>query len=112
MTIAEFVEIREASAEQIEGFLGDSDHEPDEDGRYDAAALVEAVEAIEQAAFDELVEAQEDVAYQRQALADAERALYSQVRQALVEEGIPAARVAEVLGVSRARVYQMRDGKR
>lgn len=46
-----------------------------------------------------------------QQLADSEEAVAEAVRLAL-KFGLPAVKVAEVLGVSRARVYQIRDGRR
>lgn len=81
----------------------------------DEAALHEAHETIESAAIDELEQARDELAdareYAEQTVKGAETFLRNSVRQAL-KEGMPAVRVAEVLGVSRARVYQIRDGKR
>lgn len=47
----------------------------------------------------------------RERLSDAERELRDAVVAALAE-GTRATDVADVLGVSRARVYQIRDGRR
>jgi hypothetical protein len=47
----------------------------------------------------------------RQELEAAEHALHAAVRTAL-EQGEKATTIAEQLGVTRARVYQLRDGRR
>ena len=47
----------------------------------------------------------------RERAAEAEAGLQSFVGAALAH-GVPATRLAEALGLSRARIYQIRDGKR
>lgn len=68
-------------------------------------------EAVYANAIAELQDAAEGVDDARDDLDHAEKNLRRSVQEAL-EDGLPATRVAQVLGVSRARVYQIRDGKR
>ena len=64
---------------------------------------------------DEMVlavrEEQHDLIEARESLAASEQAFQGAVEAALAH-GVPAARLAESLGLSRARIYQIRDGKR
>ena len=81
----------------------------------DDKVLDYARDYIAEVAIDDLRDAKEAMDYARIDAADilrtAEGNLRRSVREAL-KEGMPATRVAQVLGVSRARVYQIRDGKR
>lgn len=81
------------------------------DAEMTVAELDEMAAFIDEVGADDLRDAMEGVQYARRELADTESALRDSVREAL-KEGMAATRVAEVLGVSRARVYQLRDGKR
>jgi hypothetical protein len=53
----------------------------------------------------------EDVTAARQAAADEDTAWRYMIRAALAD-GVPVVEVAELTGISRARVYQIRDGRR
>lgn len=68
-------------------------------------------ETIDDTATEDLKDALEGVEAAREDLTTAEANLRRSVREALAD-GVQAVRVAEVLGVSRARVYQLRDGRR
>ena len=56
-------------------------------------------------------DAQEDVLAAREALSTADAELSQAVQVALLH-GVSAVQLAEALDVSRARVYQIRDGRR
>lgn len=80
----------------------------------DAAEITELDdyrETVYAAAVEDLVDASEGLGAAREDLRAAEANLRRSVQEAL-GDGLPAVRVAQVLGVSRARVYQIRDGKR
>lgn len=61
--------------------------------------------------MDEITQAQARLEAARTELQDAEHNLHLTVRSAL-ERGEKATAIAELLGVTRARVYQLRDGRR
>lgn len=75
------------------------------------AELDQIREDIDEMAVDDLVDARDRLADAREDVKAAEADLQRAVRDALAD-GVKAPRIAEVLGVSRARVYQLRDGKR
>lgn len=81
----------------------------------DTALLDEARDLIRENAVEDLVEARDWLADVRTEAAESIRAAELDLRRSVRDalgEGMPATGVAEVLGVSRARVYQIRDGKR
>lgn len=77
----------------------------------DVRILDDARETIIETATEDLVDVRDALADARDDVRAAEADLRRSVQQAL-KEGMPATGVAQVLGVSRARVYQIRDGKR
>lgn len=83
--------------------------EPDDEAAI--STLDDLRESIYEMAIEDLVTAREDLDAAREEVRNMEVVLQSSVKEALLE-GLPAARIAQVLGVSRARVYQLRDGKR
>jgi len=96
----------------------------DVDVDYDADEIKEAIEAIDlgeiverhdeeaiQAATDAIAVAVANRAAAVEQVEAAENSVTEAVREALRLE-IPATKVAELLGVTRARVYQIRDGRR
>jgi len=83
-------------------------------GQVNGRRLVEVMAAMDvppERFRDNVHQLAADLAEQRRKTAEAESMLAASIRDAL-EIGIPAAEVAELAGVSRARVYQIRDGKR
>ena len=112
MVIRQYAEKHGLSADSIaEAF---SEREDRDIGPDDAAAIVELDdfrEMVYASAIAEIQDAAERVDDAADDLRSATDGLRRTVQEAL-EDGLPAARLAQVLGVSRARVYQIRDGKR
>ncbi len=112
MPIRKYAERHGLSADSIAESLSDergADIGPDDEAVI--ADLDDFRESVYASAIAELQDAAEGVDDARDDLDAAERNLRRSVQEAL-EDGLPATRVAQVLGVSRARVYQIRDGKR
>jgi hypothetical protein len=61
--------------------------------------------------MDEISAAKARLEAARQEVVDAEQAMYAAVRAAL-ERGEKVAAIAELLDITRVRVYQIRDGRR
>lgn len=110
-TVAEFAAALDFPEQVLADFLAESDEQPDENGRLPVVVLSDAVGSIQTDLVDELVSARENVQAHRDQLRQAEGDLHRLVRESLTG-GLTAADVSEALGVTRARVYQMRDGKR
>lgn len=114
MTIRQYARAHSLPVTPLVAFLGyDEDgreRQVDEDTPFDYTVIADAHDSIDQAAVAELVEARDDLDDARQEVKRCEEGLRDAVREAL--EDLPATRVAEVLGVSRARVYQIRDAAR
>lgn len=96
--------IAESFSEEHEANIG-----PDDEA--EITELDDFREMVYANAIAELQDAAGRVDDARDDLRAAEANLREEVAAAL-SDGLPAARVAQVLGVSRARVYQIRDGKR
>jgi hypothetical protein len=110
-TVAEFAAALDFPEQVLADFLAESDEQPDEDGRFPVVVLSDAVGSIQTDLLDELVAAHENVQAHSDYLRQAKHDLQRLVRESLTG-GLSAADVSGALGVSRARVYQMRDGKR
>jgi predicted XRE-type DNA-binding protein len=106
MTVQEFADANGLDATVIADGMEVDVSEP-----VGAPRIRQHLRAVEASVVAELTDAQERVAYAREDLKSAEAMLQEEVRNAL-QDGLSAIRIGEVLGVSRARVYQLRDGKR
>lgn len=112
MPIREYAKKHGLSADSIaETFSEQLEQDLTADDAVEITELDDFREMVFGAAIDELRDAAEGVADATEDLRNANNNLRRSVQEAL-EDGLPAARVAQVLGVSRARVYQIRDGKR
>lgn len=112
MPIRDYAKKHGLSADSIAEVLSERHEAPvAADDPVEITELDDLREMVYANAIDELKDAAEGVDDARDDLDAAEKNLRRSVQEAL-EDGVPATRVAQVLGVSRARVYQLRDGKR
>ena len=112
MPIRQYAEKHGLTAETVaDRFAEISDADVSPDDEVPIKDLDDMRESIYEMAIEQLVISRDELDDARQTVRSAEDRLRSDVRDALLD-GVPAARVAMVLGVSRARVYQIRDGKR
>ncbi|NUO57293.1 MAG: hypothetical protein HOV78_11555 [Hamadaea sp.] len=112
LTVRQYATAHSIPIEHLLGPLSERrDASVDSDAEVEVAELDEIRELMNTVAVEDLVDARDKLADARADLRAAEQDLQRAVREALAE-GMPAKRVGEVLGVSRARVYQLRDGKR
>ena len=112
MPIREYAKKHRLSADTIAEVFSDRlDKDVSPDDAAEITELDDFREMVYTNAIAELDDAWDLLQGAREGLSDAEANMRRAVQEAL-EDGVPAARVAQVLGVSRARVYQIRDGKR
>lgn len=115
LTISQYAAAHAIPVEQLTQIADSQGLDSDPDSSLPVPALAEMAALLDEVAADDLREAWEALTEAREqariSIATAESELQCSVMEAL-REGMPATRIAEVLGISRARVYQLRDGKR
>jgi predicted transcriptional regulator len=115
LTISQYALAHKLPVEQLTQVAESQGLDSDPGSALPVPALDEIAALLDEVAADDLRDAWTALAdareYARRSIAVAESELQCSVIEAL-REGMPATRIAEVLGISRARVYQIRDGKR
>lgn len=112
MPIRQYAKKHGLSADSIaEVFSESHDQDISPDDEADITELDDFRESVYANAIADLQDAWDLLEGARESVRDAESNVRRAVQEAL-EDGMPATRVGKTLGVSRARVYQIRDGKR